>query len=157
MVPAGARCATHAEVAAVDVCQRCGKFLCGDCIELVSDDSFCADCAARVTVGASRLAKAGLITAGVSWLCFGAFALGVRSPPFTLLLVAVPGPGALAALVIALIEWRRMKAGLAPAKGRPWVIATTAVAAPLFLLALALLAFGLFILFGLIMGQRTEP
>ena len=33
MVQAGARCATHSDVAAVDVCRRCGKFLCGECVE----------------------------------------------------------------------------------------------------------------------------
>jgi hypothetical protein len=41
---AGARCAKHPETAAVDVCQRCGAFACGDCLQIRSEDAFCADC-----------------------------------------------------------------------------------------------------------------
>lgn len=43
--PAGARCARHAQAAAVDVCQRCGTFVCGECVNIRSEDVFCPDCA----------------------------------------------------------------------------------------------------------------
>lgn len=42
-----ARCALHSEAAAVDVCARCGRFVCGDCLELRDDRPLCADCANR--------------------------------------------------------------------------------------------------------------
>ena len=46
MAPAaGARCAKHADAAAVDVCQRCGTFICGECVHIRAEDEFCADCA----------------------------------------------------------------------------------------------------------------
>jgi hypothetical protein len=156
MVPAGARCATHASVAAVDLCQRCGRFLCGECVELVGEDAYCADCAARVNVPASKLARAGLIVTGVSWLAFGGFAFGYRAPLFLIGLVLVPGPGALAALTLAALEWRRMKAGLSAAHGRRWVVATFVFATPLLLLSLAMIAFAAFVFFGLIAGERVE-
>lgn len=51
--PAGARCATHAEVQAVAICARCGSFACSGC---VSATGWCARC-----VGAPRpLASRGL-------------------------------------------------------------------------------------------------
>ena len=43
--PSGARCAKHPDVAAVDVCQRCGVFVCGECVFIRTEDVFCADCA----------------------------------------------------------------------------------------------------------------
>jgi hypothetical protein len=44
----GAACAAHAGVAAVEVCTRCGAFLCGDCVEYVMEERpFCAPCAQR--------------------------------------------------------------------------------------------------------------
>lgn len=143
MVPAGARCATHATVAAVDVCQRCGRFLCGECVQIVDDDSYCADCAPRVNVPASKLAKAGLIVTGCAWLLFGLFALRLRAPIIVLLMVGLPGPGALAAMVLAMMEWRRIKAGLTSARGKRWVIATFVLATPLFLLMTGLIAYGI--------------
>lgn len=144
MVPAGARCATHVEVAAVDVCQRCGRFLCGECIDLVGDDPYCADCAPRVNVPASKLAKAALLVTAVAWLGFVLPSLTLRVRPFVLLLVLVPGPGALAAMVMGMLEWRRIKAGLSSERGKRWVIATFVLATPLFLLMALLFAYGAF-------------
>jgi hypothetical protein len=143
VIPAGARCGLHAEVAAVDVCQRCGRFLCGDCVELAADEVYCADCAPKVNQPASLLAKAGLIIAWVAWGAFATFAFGLRAPLFFVLLVVVPAPTALAALACAVVEWRRLKAGTSARRGRPWVLGTFAVAAPLVLLMGALYAYGL--------------
>lgn len=144
MVPAGARCATHVEVAAVDVCQRCGRFLCGECIDIVGDDPYCAECAPRMNVPASKLAKAALIVTGLAWLSFGLPSFALRVRLFVLVLVLVPGPAALAAMVMGIMEWRRIKAGLSPARGKRWVIATFVFATPLFLLMALLFAYGAF-------------
>ena len=43
--PAGARCGKHVEAAAVDICQRCGTFSCGECVNIRAEDVYCADCA----------------------------------------------------------------------------------------------------------------
>jgi hypothetical protein len=40
----GARCAKHPAVAAVDTCQRCGAFVCGECTNIRDEDVYCADC-----------------------------------------------------------------------------------------------------------------
>jgi hypothetical protein len=46
-VATGARCATHPDVAAVEICQRCGAFVCGTCLELQGAEVLCANCFAR--------------------------------------------------------------------------------------------------------------
>ena len=146
MIPAGARCAVHAAVAAVDVCQRCGRFLCGDCVELVDEDAYCADCAPRVNVPASKLSKVGLCIAAAGWLGFGLVLLGVRLPVFGLVLLLFPAPAALAALILGMLEWRRIKAGLSAARGKRWVIATFVLALPLLLMMVAMTALGVSLL-----------
>ncbi|MBJ6760306.1 hypothetical protein JGU66_05995 [Myxococcaceae bacterium JPH2] len=40
----GARCAEHPERGAVVTCARCGRFLCGDCLEVQSEDALCGAC-----------------------------------------------------------------------------------------------------------------
>lgn len=43
----GAGCAKHAGVPAVEVCTRCGAFLCAECVEYVEEERpVCASCAA---------------------------------------------------------------------------------------------------------------
>ncbi|MEW5742205.1 MAG: hypothetical protein AB1938_25035 [Myxococcota bacterium] len=45
----GAVCAKHEGVPAVEVCTRCGAFLCGECVEYVEEEKpVCASCAAIV-------------------------------------------------------------------------------------------------------------
>lgn len=136
MIPSGARCGTHGAVAAVDLCQRCGRFLCGDCVELVRDEVYCADCAARLDLPPGLLAKSALLmTLGA----YSAAALLAFAPsPLAFVgLVIVPGPVALAALVVAIIEWRRIKGGRAPYRGRRRVLTSLALAPPLLLAAVA--------------------
>ena len=45
--PTGALCATHPTVAAVDACERCGSYVCGECLEFTNDAVRCKDCFAR--------------------------------------------------------------------------------------------------------------
>ncbi|RJS20233.1 hypothetical protein DRW03_21050 [Corallococcus sp. H22C18031201] len=40
----GARCAEHPERGAVVTCARCGRFLCGDCLEVQAEDALCGAC-----------------------------------------------------------------------------------------------------------------
>src|SRR4051812_23741772 len=69
-VAASARCATHSEVPAVEVCQRCGAFVCGECLELVEGAPFCTSCFARSSGGsASRRAVASLVLSIVGLNC----------------------------------------------------------------------------------------
>src|SRR5579871_6794603 len=43
----GARCANHPAVAAVEICQRCGNFVCGDCLEIQEGQALCPPCFER--------------------------------------------------------------------------------------------------------------
>jgi hypothetical protein len=133
----------HDTVPAVDLCQRCGRFLCGDCVELVEEEVYCVECAPKVKLGASMLARAALIMAFVAWAVAAGSVLNLRTAIFLWAFIVVPVPTALAALVVALIEWRRLKTGLSPARGRRWVIGALALAVPLLFLWGALFLYGL--------------
>lgn len=39
-----AACARHPDVAAVDTCQRCGAFVCGECTNIRDEDVYCPGC-----------------------------------------------------------------------------------------------------------------
>jgi hypothetical protein len=133
----------HDTVPAVDLCQRCGRFLCGDCVELVEEEVYCVECAPKMKLGASLLARAALIVACVAWAVAALSSFNLRTPLFLIAFLVVPAPSALAALVMALIEWRRLKTGLSPGRGRRWVIAAFALAPPLLVLLAALYLYGL--------------
>jgi hypothetical protein len=98
----------------VDVCQRCGTFLCGECVELLGEDVLCTACFQRAGGDAppSRRAKASVIL-GVIGLVLG---LGLGALIF---LAGVIGlvPGVIG-LVIGRGELRRIDAGQSPAVGR---------------------------------------
>jgi hypothetical protein len=74
----GATCGAHAGVVAVDLCPRCGRFLCGECVELVGEQAFCAPCASVVTAQPSRPARwsVGLSLAGLVGMGLGLFTQG---------------------------------------------------------------------------------
>lgn len=59
---AGATCPRHAGVLAVDVCERCGRFVCGDCVSFRGEKTWCSECALQ-PASASRRATAALIVA----------------------------------------------------------------------------------------------
>ncbi len=75
--PFGARCAKH-PVAAVDVCQRCGAFVCGECVNIRAEDVFCGDCARLLDRPRSARAKValGLAAAPVPLTAVMSFAFG---------------------------------------------------------------------------------
>ncbi|MEQ8458382.1 MAG: hypothetical protein RLO52_07635 [Sandaracinaceae bacterium] len=47
MLAKGAKCAAHPAVAAVDLCSRCGSYVCLDCTEPESFETYCPDCYRR--------------------------------------------------------------------------------------------------------------
>lgn len=69
-LPAGGRCATHPEAAAVEVCSRCGGFTCAACLQLDEQEPHAATCAAcharEGATGPSGRAVAALVAGVVS-------------------------------------------------------------------------------------------
>jgi len=65
MVAPGAVCANHPTLDAVETCERCGSFICANCMELEGYDAYCPDCYARVgtKAPASTMATTALVLA----------------------------------------------------------------------------------------------
>lgn len=73
-----AQCAEHPILSAVEVCSRCGKFLCGDCVELVRAAPYCRACrsrAIRTHVSAIEVVAIGIGAAGLVVPLLGVAAL----------------------------------------------------------------------------------
>lgn len=68
------RCAKHAELAAIGVCERCGIFGCGACLSLVGVLRLCAPCRVREASGLPSLAGRGRLAMPFVW---GTSALGL--------------------------------------------------------------------------------
>ena len=100
---AGARCARHPEERAVDVCSRCGSFVCAECEEIsTGDEVFCAACFERVRSQAPTLrsfAGRALLGAGVLLMMAGFFA----GPFFAFAGLALGVPG----MVLMMMERAR--------------------------------------------------
>src|SRR5205814_107952 len=126
VIASGARCAVHPESGAVDVCKRCGKFLCGECVELVGEDAYCAECARPLKVRASRLARTALGTQLAAWglLLLSCLAIGfVRGLVGFAIMLAV-GPVSFASLIMSVIELVRIRRGSASRRGKRFAVAT---------------------------------
>jgi hypothetical protein len=94
----GARCAHHPERAALDVCQRCGAFICFDCIRSVTAIVYCQACPARLT--ASRPVSGSIwVALALAWVGFAVF------------------PCALGGLGLAWWELHRIQTGRGPREG----------------------------------------
>lgn len=118
---AGATCPQHQGVLAVDLCERCGRFVCGECVSLRADKTWCVDCAGK-PAGPSRRATAALVIAVVGFLC--------------------GTPLSLVAIVLGLIEQRAIERGDASADGLPrakWAVRLGVAQVILFVLTLAAL------------------
>lgn len=148
-LPAGARCANHAEQGAVDVCSRCGSFVCADCVQIFREETvYCLACFERAGVDrASRRSTAALALALVSALPVAAGCLLGRA------LAVAPVAGWVAALglsvsslVLGRVELNAIRRGDAPlgGRGRAWVAlwlgTLSVVALMLIVIALLLLA-----------------
>jgi hypothetical protein len=101
----------HAEFAAVDVCKRCGRFLCGECLELVGEDPYCGDCVKRLGAPVSKLA----------WVAFGS-GFGSFLMMFAALFESKFGvialPASLVGCVTSIIELMRIRSGHSSRNGR---------------------------------------
>jgi len=63
-------CPTHPAASAVAICGRCGKFVCGECLELAGESPLCLECLERARGGpASRRATASMVLGLVGLLC----------------------------------------------------------------------------------------
>lgn len=79
--PAGATCPLHVGVLAVDLCDRCGRFVCGDCAVLKGEKTWCPECAAVPHTASSRSTLALVLGIAGFFLCapvsVAAIALGL--------------------------------------------------------------------------------
>lgn len=114
-------CARHPGVTAVDICSRCGTFVCGDCVEYQGDDvPFCQSCAALVrAVPATMWSRSSLALAGfgLATLLAGFFVKGRPG----LWLWAVSSVMAIIGVVLAGLEWRRLRNLGGVQRGLRWV------------------------------------
>ncbi|MFL5318708.1 MAG: DUF4190 domain-containing protein [Myxococcaceae bacterium] len=98
-VAATARCAVHPDAPAVELCQRCGNFVCGDCLELVEGVPYCTSCFKRSVSGsASKQAVAALVFSIIGLNCG-----------------FLPG---IAGLVLGMRELRAIELNQSPAAGK---------------------------------------
>lgn len=94
--PVGATCPRHPSALAVDVCERCGRFVCGDCAVLKDEKTSCSECAAVPHTASARATLA--------------LALGLAGFFFC-------GPVSVAAIALGLVEQRSIERRETPVEG----------------------------------------
>lgn len=94
--PAGATCPRHAAALAVDVCERCGRFVCGDCAVLKGEKTWCSECAAVPHTASARATLALVLGVAGFLLC---------------------GPVSIAAIALGLVEQRSIERRETPVEG----------------------------------------
>ncbi len=143
---AGASCGKHPGVAAVEICSRCGTFLCGECVEYFNEVTpACASCLpllkgspasvrARISPVLSSVGLFGLVA---GFLARGRMGLAVWALSFLF---------GFAGIAFGVQELRLIRAGQAGTRGRRWAIVGLVIGA-LFALGFAALSlsFALFI------------
>jgi hypothetical protein len=117
---AGASCGNHPGLAAVEICTRCGTFLCGDCVEYFKEETpSCANCLPLMKGGpASVRAKISPLLSALGLASLFAGFL-VRGRPG----LAIWGLGFLvgfSGLAFGVQELRLIKANQAGSRGRNW-------------------------------------
>lgn len=116
----GAHCGAHPAIAAVEICSRCGTFLCGECVEYFEEVTpCCAACLPLMRGGAAsmraRLAPA-IALAGLV-----AFLLGFLVPGRAgIALWGSSLPLGFSALAFSVQELRLIRDGQAGSRGRRW-------------------------------------
>ena len=120
-LPAGARCANHTEQGAVDVCSRCGSFICADCVQIFREEIvYCVSCFERAGVDrASTRATVAMVLSMVSALpvAVGCLLMSTFSMAPAVTWVVSAGV-AVSALVLGRLELSAIKRGDAPQGGR---------------------------------------
>lgn len=108
----GATCPVHEGVLAVDLCERCGRFVCAECLVLRTERVLCVSCAA-LPHGISARTHWVLGLSLASWLSCTAVPLGRAREDVLLAFWGLLGgaPVALLALVLAQLERRAIERG----------------------------------------------
>ena len=144
---ADARCGNHPAMAAVEICSRCGKFVCAECLEYWKEVTpVCAACLPLMGGdAASRRAKLSPFVGalGLLGMAAGFLVPGRRG----LEAWAVASPVAMAGLALGVLELRLIRASQSGAKGRGWAMAAVVMGAMGALVFVALV--GGFVLFTL--------
>jgi hypothetical protein len=137
-------------VTAVDLCTRCGSFLCASCVEYLDTAPYCARCLALVTARPSLRARvsAALSGAGVLGMFVGLIVQG--RPGLGVWALAVPT--GFAGLAASLQELAAIARGEAPTPGRGWAATGRAVG-----VLHTVLVVGLVALFAWYLVSRREP
>jgi len=119
---AGASCGKHPAVPAVDICARCGSFLCGECVEYFGDATpACASCLPLMkgTPASVRARLSPLLAlVALSGLPLGTLIHGRRGLGVWLLSFFLGFSG----LALGVQELRLIKAGQAGTRGRRWAM-----------------------------------
>ena len=130
-VPDAAQCARHPDALAVEVCGRCGAFVCDQCLQLGDDEVRCPACWERLMERASTRSLVALV-------------LSVIGVFYVTLLPGVVG------LVLAQQELKAIARGEAPESGRTMAKVARVLGA---LSALGLLLFVLLVVLVLTVGR----
>jgi hypothetical protein len=102
-------CARHPGVAAVDICSRCGTFVCGDCVEYQGDDvPFCQPCIALVRVVPASMRSRLTVAAAAPALAILIAGFLVKGRP-GIWLWAVSSVLGIVGSISAALEWRRLR------------------------------------------------
>jgi uncharacterized protein (DUF983 family) len=140
----GALCGRHPELHAVEVCARCGTFLCAGCVDYFDQTiPHCEPCLAKVSQRPSGRARVCLALAltGLVGMALGLLVRGRAG----LAVWAVAIPTGFTGLALSLQELRAIARGLAPSAGRSLTVLARLAGLVHTLLVLALL--GGFLLF----------
>jgi hypothetical protein len=110
-------CGVHPKERAVDVCERCGTFLCFGCVQSLTGTVYCGPCVERLTAPPPLEPAPGRV-----YVYLALALLGCLFFPF-----------ALAAILLGYIERRRILSGHAPRAGERYarLAGTLAIAAVL--------------------------
>jgi len=122
-------CARHPGVTAVDICSRCGTFVCGDCVEYQGDEvPFCQPCIALVRVTPAPMrSRAALALAAIALATLLAGFL-VKGRPGIWLWAGSSVMGIVGA-IFAGLEWRRLRNLGGVQRGLRWVRAALVLTA----------------------------
>lgn len=116
----GATCGKHASVPAVEICSRCGTFLCGDCVEYFREDTPACEACLPLLLGTPASLRARLSpilsTLGLAGLLSGFLVHGRRG----LVLWAIGFVVGFAGLAFGVQELRLIREGQAGTRGRRW-------------------------------------
>lgn len=126
---AGAHCGDHPASAAVEICARCGTFLCGECVFYFKEDTAaCVSCLPRLEGGpASARARVSALfsTLGLTGLLVGFLVRGRPGLGLWALSFVVGFTG----IAFGVQELRLIAANQAGARGRNWARAGLVIGA----------------------------